>query len=72
MVDSSVGGKTGINPTAGKNLVGAFHQPSEVLADTEFLKLLPPHEFSSGMAEVIKYGMLAETFIKRSVVFLLL
>ena len=60
MVDSSVGGKTGINLTAGKNLVGAFHQPSEVLADTEFLKLLPPREFSSGMAEVIKYGMLAD------------
>ena len=60
MVDSSVGGKTGINLTAGKNLVGAFHQPSEVLADTEFLKLLPPREFSAGMAEVIKYGMLAD------------
>jgi len=60
MVDSSVGGKTGINLTAGKNLVGAFHQPSEVWADTEFLKLLPSREFSAGMAEVIKYGMLAD------------
>jgi len=60
MVDSSVGGKTGINLPAGKNLVGAFHQPSEVWADTEFLKLLPAREFSAGMAEVIKYGMLAD------------
>lgn len=58
MVDSSVGGKTGINLRAGKNLVGAFHQPSSVWIDTQLLKTLPPREFSAGMAEVIKYGML--------------
>lgn len=58
MVDSSVGGKTGINIKAGKNLVGAFWQPQAVYICTEFLKTLPPKEFSAGMAEVIKYGML--------------
>ncbi len=58
MVDSSVGGKTGINLSAGKNLVGAFWQPKAVFICTEFLKTLPPREFSAGMAEVIKYGML--------------
>ncbi|WOO42655.1 3-dehydroquinate synthase [Rubellicoccus peritrichatus] len=58
MVDSSVGGKTGINIKAGKNLVGAFWQPQVVYICTEFLKTLPPEEFSAGMAEVIKYGML--------------
>ncbi len=58
MVDSSVGGKTGINLKAGKNLVGAFWQPKAVFICTEFLKTLPPQEFSAGMAEVIKYGML--------------
>jgi 3-dehydroquinate synthase len=59
MVDSSVGGKTGINIDAGKNLVGAFHQPEAVFVHTGFLKTLPPAEFSAGMAEVIKYGMLS-------------
>lgn len=58
MVDSSVGGKTGINIPAGKNLVGAFWQPQAVFIDTAFLETLPPREFSAGMAEVIKYGML--------------
>ena len=58
MVDSSVGGKTGINISAGKNLVGAFHQPSNVFIDLEFLQTLPKREFSAGMAEVIKYGLL--------------
>lgn len=58
MVDSSVGGKTGINLAAGKNLVGAFWQPKAVFICTEFLKTLPPREFNAGMAEVIKYGML--------------
>ncbi len=58
MVDSSVGGKTGINIAAGKNLVGAFWQPQAVFICTEFLKTLPPREFAAGMAEVIKYGML--------------
>ena len=64
MVDSSVGGKTGINTEHGKNLVGAFWQPEAVLIHTDFLATLPPEEFSAGMAEVIKYGMLydAELF----------
>lgn len=60
MVDSSVGGKTGINLKAGKNLVGAFHQPKGVYADTALLKTLAPREFAAGMAEVIKYGLLAD------------
>ncbi len=60
MVDSSVGGKTGINLKAGKNLVGAFHQPQAVYIGTDLLKTLPPREFAAGMAEVIKYGLLAD------------
>lgn len=60
MVDSSVGGKTGINISAGKNLVGAFWQPLAVFADMAVLDTLPPREFSAGMGEVIKYGMLAD------------
>lgn len=60
MVDSSVGGKTGINIPEGKNLVGAFHQPKAVFIDTSFLKTLPAREFSAGMAEVIKYGLLGD------------
>jgi 3-dehydroquinate synthase len=60
MVDSSVGGKTGINLTAGKNLVGAFHQPHAVYIDTALLATLPPREFAAGMAEVIKYGLLGD------------
>jgi 3-dehydroquinate synthase len=60
MVDSSVGGKTGINLRAGKNLVGAFHQPKGVYADIALLKTLNPREFAAGMAEVIKYGLLAD------------
>jgi 3-dehydroquinate synthase len=60
MVDSSVGGKTGINLPEGKNLVGAFWQPQAVYIDTGLLATLPPREFAAGMAEVIKYGMLAD------------
>ncbi|MFH1498624.1 MAG: 3-dehydroquinate synthase [Verrucomicrobiota bacterium] len=60
MVDSSVGGKTGINLKAGKNLVGAFHQPNAVYIGTDLLKTLPPREFAAGMAEVIKYGLLGD------------
>jgi len=60
MVDSSVGGKTGINLKAGKNLVGAFHQPLGVYADTALLATLPPREFAAGMAEIVKYGLLAD------------
>ncbi|MCC5848157.1 MAG: 3-dehydroquinate synthase [Verrucomicrobia bacterium] len=58
MVDSAVGGKTGINLPQGKNLVGAFHQPALVLADLQVLNTLPAREFSAGMAEVIKYGII--------------
>lgn len=60
MVDSAVGGKTGINLPAGKNLVGAFHQPRLVLADLDTLKTLPAREFNAGMAEVIKYGVIRD------------
>lgn len=59
-VDSSVGGKTGINHPLGKNMVGAFHQPRCVLIDTDTLKSLPPREVSAGLAEVIKYGLIRE------------
>jgi len=57
-VDSSVGGKTGINAAQGKNLIGAFHQPVLVLADTTLLDTLPPREFGAGYAEVAKYGLI--------------
>ena len=57
-VDSSVGGKTGVNTPQGKNLIGAFHQPRLVLADISTLKTLPPREFLAGYAEVAKYGLL--------------
>jgi 3-dehydroquinate synthase len=57
-VDSSVGGKTGINSPHGKNLVGAFHQPSLVLADTALLDTLPVREMRAGYAEVVKYGLI--------------
>jgi 3-dehydroquinate synthase len=60
MVDSSVGGKTGINLPEGKNLVGAFWQPKAVYIDSALLQSLPPREFAAGMAEVIKYGLLAD------------
>ena len=55
-VDSSVGGKTGVNHSGGKNLIGAFHQPLAVLADTDTLATLPDRELRAGLAEVIKYG----------------
>lgn len=60
MVDSAVGGKTGINIMAGKNLVGAFHQPRGVFISTGLLATLPAREFAAGMAEVIKYGLLGD------------
>lgn len=59
-VDSSVGGKTGINTAAGKNLVGAFHQPRLVLADISMLASLPTRELKAGYAEVVKYGLLGD------------
>ena len=74
MVDSSVGGKTGINLPSGKNLVGAFHQPSLVLADLDSFETLPPREVRAGMAEVVKYGairdaQLFQTLEKETAVF---
>jgi 3-dehydroquinate synthase len=57
-VDSSVGGKTGINSPHGKNLIGAFHQPKLVLADLSALSTLPPREFAAGYAETVKYGLI--------------
>ena len=59
-VDSSVGGKTGVNHPLGKNMIGAFHQPKAVIADTDTLKTLPPRELSAGIAEVIKYGFIRD------------
>ncbi|HOW97643.1 MAG TPA: 3-dehydroquinate synthase [Kiritimatiellia bacterium] len=60
MVDSSVGGKTGINLPRGKNLVGAFHQPVLVAADITTLRSLPPREYAAGLAEVVKYGVIRD------------
>ena len=57
-VDSSVGGKTAVNHPLGKNMIGAFYQPKQVVIDTECLSTLPPREFAAGMAEVIKYGII--------------
>jgi 3-dehydroquinate synthase len=59
-VDSSVGGKTGINHPLGKNMIGAFYQPQLVLADISTLNTLPPNELAAGMAEVIKYGLIRD------------
>ena len=65
MVDAAVGGKTGINTGAGKNLVGAFHPPAAVLADLDLLAALPEPEFRSGLAEVVKCGFIADAAILR-------
>jgi 3-dehydroquinate synthase len=59
-VDSSVGGKTGINHPSGKNLIGTFHQPSVVVADTDVLQTLPSRELAAGLAEILKHGLLAD------------
>jgi 3-dehydroquinate synthase len=59
-VDSSVGGKTGVNARGGKNLIGAFHQPRLVVADTETLATLPPREFNEGLAEVVKHAIIRD------------
>ena len=60
MVDASIGGKTGINHSKGKNLIGAFHQPKLVLIDPKTLVTLPTREFKAGMAEIIKYGVISD------------
>ncbi len=60
MVDAAIGGKTGVNHPGGKNLIGAFHQPSLVLIDPSTLATLPKREFGAGMAEVIKYGVIGD------------
>jgi 3-dehydroquinate synthase len=60
MVDSSVGGKTGINHSTGKNLIGSFYQPEAVFVDTSFLETLPPREWASGLGEVIKYAAISD------------
>jgi len=60
-VDSSVGGKTAVNHPAAKNMIGAFHQPRVVLADTSTLASLPPREYRAGIAEIVKYGLIYDT-----------
>ena len=60
-VDSSVGGKTGVNHPLGKNMIGAFHQPRLVLADTDTLNTLPDRQLAAGLAEVVKYGWIRDT-----------
>ncbi len=59
-VDSSVGGKTGVNHALGKNMIGAFHQPAAVIADVDTLATLPEREYRAGVAEVVKYGLIAD------------
>ena len=61
MVDSSIGGKTGVNMPTGKNLIGAFHQPKLVVQDIEHLKTLPPREMAAGWAEAIKHGLILDS-----------
>lgn len=63
MVDAAIGGKTGINLPQGKNLVGAFHQPLVVLADTDTLRTLPPRELRAGLGEVAKYGFIDDPVV---------
>jgi len=59
-VDSSVGGKTGVNHPLGKNMIGAFYQPQCVLIDTQLLNTLPRREHASGVSEIIKYGLIRD------------
>ena len=58
-VDSAIGGKVGVNHAAGKNLIGAYHQPAAVVVDPELLSSLPRREFRAGLYEVVKYGVIA-------------
>ena len=60
MIDASIGGKTGVDTSHGKNLVGAFHQPSAVIADPDVLRTLPPEHLRAGLAEAIKHGVIAD------------
>jgi len=66
-VDSSVGGKTGVNHVTGKNLIGAFHQPRLVVADVATLATLPPRELRAGLAEVVKYGVIGDPALFESI-----
>lgn len=68
MVDSSIGGKTGVNTSAGKNLIGAFHQPALVIDDVDVLKTLPQREFNQGFAEIIKHAIIADAEMFEKVV----
>jgi 3-dehydroquinate synthase len=63
MVDSSIGGKTGINHATGKNLIGAFYQPRHIIADMRFLETLPEREWNCGMGEILKYACISKTSI---------
>jgi len=60
MVDSSIGGKTGVNHATGKNLIGAFYQPKEVIADVNFLDTLPQRDWTNGLSEILKYGAISD------------
>jgi 3-dehydroquinate synthase len=66
MVDSSIGGKTGVDTRVGKNLIGAFHQPSLVIDDLDVLKTLPRRQFNQGFAEIIKHAIIADTKMFRT------
>ncbi len=66
MVDSSIGGKTGVDTRAGKNLIGVFHQPSLVIDDLDVLKTLPRREFNQGFAEIIKHAVIADAKMFRT------
>ena len=68
MIDASIGGKTGVDTPAGKNLVGAFHQPAAVVADPDVLRTLPPEHLRAGLAEAIKHGVIADERYFSSVV----
>jgi 3-dehydroquinate synthase len=68
MIDASIGGKTGVDTPAGKNLVGAFHQPAAVIADPDVLRTLPPEHLRAGLAEAIKHGVIADAVYFNDVV----